>query len=257
MKKNPNPSMNPQIWVSVLVLLASFTVVHLVYVGVIHPNATAAMVAYGSEAQKNIWVILKDPEQQICISLMFYCLFLMGYKLVKLIDEEAIYTQDFLAAHDKSAALDLQAALTELESSSYRENPAMATWINCIRRFKNTGNVQHAADAIESSVDSLAASLESGNSMIKYITWAVPSIGFIGTVRGIGSALSSADKAISGGDITGMVEYLGVAFNSTLVGIFVSLILMFLLHLLNGRQDEMVLKTKDSCERHLLAHLHE
>ncbi len=258
MKKNhSNSSMNPKLWMSLAVLLASFTLVHFLYVGVVIPNAEAAILALGSEAQKNIWVILKDTEQKICISIMLYGFFLMAYKLTKLIDEEAIYTRDFLQSHDKTQSLDVDLALSELEGSAYSENPAMATWINCIRRFKNTQNVQHAADAIDSSVDSLAASLESGNGMLKYITWAIPSIGFIGTVRGIGSALGSADKAINQGDIAGMVEYLGVAFNSTLVGIFISLILMFFMHLLNGRQDEMVLRTKASCEKHLLSHLHE
>ncbi|NVK54941.1 MAG: MotA/TolQ/ExbB proton channel family protein [Alteromonadaceae bacterium] len=257
MSKTVNTSMNPRLWISLAVLLGSFTLVHLFYVGVVHPNAETAIAALGSGAQKNIWVILKDVEQQVCISLMLYGFFLMGYKLMKLIDEEVIYTRDFLAAHDKSQPLDVDQALHDLEASKYKENPAMATWINCIRRFRNTRNVQHAADAIESSVDSLAALLESGNGMIKYIIWAIPSIGFIGTVRGIGAALASADQAINGGDISGMVAYLGVAFNSTLVGIFISLVLMFFMHLLNGRQDEMVLRTKASCEKHLLAHLHE
>ena len=131
----------------------------------------------------------------------------------------------------------------------------MATWINCIRRFKNTRNVQHAADAIASSVDSVAAQLESGNNMIRYIIWAIPSIGFVGTVRGIGQALAQADQALAG-DIAGMTSSLGVAFNSTLVALFISLILMFFMHLLNSRQDTMVLNTQQSCEKHLLAHLH-
>ena len=179
----------------------------------------------------------------------------MGYKLWRLLDEETLYTRDFLRDYDKSLPLDVELALSELEASSYKDNPAMATWINCIRRFKNTRNVQHAADAIESSVESLAAQLESGNSMVRYIIWAIPSIGFVGTVRGIGQALAQADKALAG-DIAGMTASLGVAFNSTLVALFISLILMYFMHILNGRQDTMVLNTQQSCEKHLLAHLH-
>ena len=137
MKKSAKTSMNPNVWVSLAVLLASFTLVHFLYVGIVLPNAEAAMAAHGAEAQKNIWVILKDTEQQVCISLMLYGFFLMGYKLIKLIDEEAIYTQDFLESHDKSSPLNVDVALTELEGSAYRENPAMATWINCIRRPSN------------------------------------------------------------------------------------------------------------------------
>ncbi|HBI74983.1 MAG TPA: biopolymer transporter ExbB, partial [Alteromonas macleodii] len=32
--------------------------------------------------------------------------------------------------------------------------------------------------------------------------------------------------------------------------------LMLLMHLLNGRQDTMVIRTQESCEHHLLSHLH-
>jgi biopolymer transport protein ExbB/TolQ len=131
----------------------------------------------------------------------------------------------------------------------------MSTWINCLRRYKNTQNVQHASNAITDNVEILAAQLESGNSMIRYFIWAIPSIGFIGTVRGIGSALAKAEEAVAG-DISGMVDKLGVAFNSTLVSLVISIILMYLLHVLNNRQDEMVINTQKNCEKHLLTQLH-
>lgn len=255
MSKPNSAAMNPNLITSLLVLLASFTLVHLFYEGIIRPAASAVLATSGSSSLFSIWVILKDMEQQICFSLLFFCLFLMGYKLWRLLDEETLYTRDFLKDYDKSLPLDVDLALSDLEVSKYKENPAMATWINCIRRFKNTRNVQHAADAIASSVDSVAAQLESGNNMIRYIIWAIPSIGFVGTVRGIGQALAQADQALAG-DIAGMTASLGVAFNSTLVALFISLILMFFMHLLNSRQDTMVLNTQQSCEKHLLAHLH-
>jgi len=255
MRNKDSAAMNPGILSSVLVLTGCFTLVHLFYEGIVRPTAAAILAAEGSSGLFSIWVIVKDMEQQVCFSLLLFCLFLMGYKLWRLLDEETLYTRDFLRDYDKSLPLDVELALSELEASSYKDNPAMATWINCIRRFKNTRNVQHAADAIESSVESLAAQLESGNSMVRYIIWAIPSIGFVGTVRGIGQALAQADKALAG-DIAGMTASLGVAFNSTLVALFISLILMYFMHILNGRQDTMVLNTQQSCEKHLLAHLH-
>ena len=65
--------------------------------------------------------------------------------------------------------------------------------------------------------------------MIRYISWAIPSIGFIGTVRGIGEALAQADKAVQG-DIAGVTQSLGVAFNSTFIALLISIFLMFLVH---------------------------
>jgi biopolymer transport protein ExbB/TolQ len=266
MKNTNNDAMNPSWMLSGGVLIACFTIVHLLFEGLIRPNAEAALAGDGTNAILNVFVILKDMEQQLCISAALYCLFLMAYKLIALVGEEDFYTRDFLSAtktniEDEANAenadgFDIDTALSTLESSKYKDNSAIATWINCLKRYKNTHNVQHASDAIESSVESLAMQLESGNNMIRYIIWAIPSIGFVGTVRGIGQALAKADEALAG-NIAGMTSSLGVAFNSTFVALLLSLLLMFLLHILQSRQDQMVINTQRSCEKNLLAHLHQ
>jgi biopolymer transport protein ExbB/TolQ len=249
-------SMNPSPVVSMVVFLVIVAVVHLLYQGAIRPFAEAAVAAYGSGATSNIWVIFKDFEQQASLTIGIFCGFLIIYKYQRIVfHEEPLFTMDYLAAYDKNEALDVNLALDELEQSAYAENSSMSTWINCLRRYKNTQNVQHASNAITDNVEILAAQLESGNSMIRYFIWAIPSIGFIGTVRGIGSALAKAEEAVAG-DISGMVDKLGVAFNSTLVSLVISIILMYLLHVLNNRQDEMVINTQKNCEKHLLTQLH-
>ncbi|MFC3122912.1 MotA/TolQ/ExbB proton channel family protein [Agaribacter flavus] len=255
MKNNAN--MNPSPLVSMVVFIAIIALVHLFYQGIVRPSAAAAVLSEGSGATTNLWVIFKDFEQQACVSIGLFCAFLIIYKYQRIVfKEEPLFTMDYLANYDKSAQLDVSDALSSLESSAYAQNSSMQTWINCLQRFKNTQNVQHAADAISDSVDTLAAQLESGNSMIRYIIWAIPSIGFIGTVRGIGSALAKAEEAVAG-DISGMVDKLGVAFNSTLVSLIISIILMYILYVLNNRQDEMVINTRKNCEKHLLTHLHQ
>jgi biopolymer transport protein ExbB/TolQ len=90
--------------------------------------------------------------------------------------------------------------------------------------------------------------------MIRYLIWAIPSIGFIGTVRGIGEALSLADKALAG-DIAGMTNSLGVAFNSTLVALLISILLMFLFHQLQRLQDGQLVDIQAYCDRYLLARI--
>ena len=81
--------------------------------------------------------------------------------------------------------------------------------------------------------------METELTIVRYIAWAIPSIGFLGTVRGIGTALGQAYQAVSG-DIVGVTQSLGVAFNSTFVALVVSIFLMFLLHQLQLLQDRLV-----------------
>lgn len=293
MKKHAaNSNMNPSPVVSTGIFLGIVAIVHVFYQGLVRPLAEAAIAAQGSSATTNLWVIFKDFEQQASVSIGLFCAFLIIYKYQRIVfKEETLFTMNYLAGSGATPAqettkalipenpeqvnqpsehaapvpvqqvdtsndkLDVGKALEELEASLYAENSSMATWINCLRRFKNTQNVQHASQAISESIETLAAQLESGNSMIRYFIWAIPSIGFIGTVRGIGSALAKAEEAVAG-DISGMVDKLGVAFNSTLVSLLISIVLMYLLHVLNNRQDEMVINTRKNCEKHLLTRLH-
>ena len=83
--------------------------------------------------------------------------------------------------------------------------------------------------------------------MIRYIAWAIPSVGFIGTVRGIGEALGQAHKALEG-DIFEVTKSLGVAFNSTLIALLISIVLMFLLHQLQLLQERYVLDVEGEAD---------
>jgi biopolymer transport protein ExbB/TolQ len=90
--------------------------------------------------------------------------------------------------------------------------------------------------------------------MMRYIAWAIPAIGFIGTVRGIGDALAQAHRAVEG-DVAGVTESLGTAFNSTLIALLISMVLMFLLHQMQFVQERLVLDTGRYLDRNLIQHL--
>ncbi|MFT6202317.1 MAG: hypothetical protein ACJAZJ_001517, partial [Candidatus Endobugula sp.] len=94
--KNNNDAMNPSWAMSGIVLVASFTLMHLLFEGVIRPNAEIALAGEGTTAMLNVFVIFKDLEQQLCLSAAIYCIFLMMYKLIALVGEEDFYTRDFL-----------------------------------------------------------------------------------------------------------------------------------------------------------------
>ncbi len=80
--------------------------------------------------------------------------------------------------------------------------------------------------------------------MVRYVAWAIPAIGFVGTVRGIGESLQQAHKAVEG-DVSGVVAGLGISFNSTLVALALSITVMFLLHQVQLRQERTVLDTEE------------
>jgi biopolymer transport protein ExbB/TolQ len=123
-----------------------------------------------------------------------------------------------------------------------------------LQRFGSTRNIQDVSTAVKEVCEIQADRLDSELAMIRYIVWAIPSIGFIGTVRGIGQALGQAHRAVEG-DIVGVTVSLGVAFNSTFIALVISLFIMFIMHQLQLAQERLVLDTQSYCDVNLLRHL--
>ena len=166
--------------------------------------------------------------------------------------KRCLFNVDFLEDIG-SSKVSGEKAILELEKlpQDISSSPLIETLKASLRRYMITDNVQNTSDAITVSVNNLALKLDSENTMIRYLIWAIPSLGFVGTVRGIGQALSNADKALAG-DISGMSQSLGVAFNSTFVALLISLILMLLLHLLQKIEDNLLINIQSYSEKFLL-----
>jgi len=243
----------PEVAKNILALVVSIVVVHLLYVGIVWPESAQlieAARANGQSAPRAIVVILKDWEQEIAIILMLWGLYLIAERSFAILRERYLFNVDLLEDGDGG---DMAATLRTLEAlpEKIRRAPLVRTLTASLRRFLITGDVHNTSETIEASVDVLAQKQEAENSLIRYLIWAIPAIGFIGTVRGIGEALSQADQALAG-DIAGMTESLGVAFNSTFVALLISIVLMFLLHQLQRLQDGLLVDTQEYCESFLL-----
>jgi biopolymer transport protein ExbB/TolQ len=243
-----------------IVLIVSIIVVHFAYIGYIRPEANLLLEAAqqtGISAPRALVIVLKDYEQEICFILMFWGCFLILSKCRRILRHNYLFTVDLIEATEEEEGFSAENIIAKLDSelSDDRSSaPLIQTLRTALWRYAGTGNVQNLSDAVESSVESLAVRQDAENSMIRYLIWAIPSIGFIGTVRGIGEALSLADKALAG-DIAGMTNSLGVAFNSTLVALLISIFLMFLFHQLQRLQDGQMVDIQAYCDRYLLARI--
>ena len=238
-----------------LILAASGGAIHLAYVQVIRPGAEAAIEAAriaGVSAPRDWTVILKDWEQEICLVLLVFCAIQILRRMWSLASEQYLFGVDVLEAADEGAST-LADTLEELEKlpAQMSGTQLMGALRASLRRYRITGDVQNTSDAIQTSVEALGTRFEADNAMIRYIIWAIPSIGFVGTVRGIGQALSQADEALAG-NIADMTASLGTAFNSTLVALLASLVLMLLLHALQRAQDRRLVDIQAYCEEFLL-----
>lgn len=90
---------------------------------------------------------------------------------------------------------------------------------------------------VDSQVRIYNSEMESEESFISYTAWAIPSVGFIGTVLGIAASLGYAKEANTPEGIEKVTSMLSVAFDTTLVALVLSVILMYMIHYLHKKQD--------------------
>ena len=262
MKHNPLSDFLYQLFA----LFVAFIIVHAVYVTVVRPNADAILEAQqlqqdsgeNYEVQRSIFIVIKDFEQEACFVLALWVFAIMGLKAKMVMEERQLLSRSLLEVTPGTSILpeDARQYSRPLQTlpENEREYLLPRTLLAALQRFGSTRNIQDVASAIKEVCETESDRLDSELSMIRYIIWAVPSIGFIGTVRGIGEALGQAHKAVEG-DIVGVTVSLGVAFNSTFIALIISIFIMFLMHQLQLMQERHVLDTQNYCDINLLRHL--
>ncbi len=263
MKKNRLPF---EMVYQLVALVLSIILVHLIYVTLIRPNAEAllereAQLAASGEAyvpERSIYIVLRDYEQESCFMLMFWAIAIMGFKGRQTLRERTMLSEDILKVNEGTSILpeDARQYIRPLQSLSPEVQQYLLprALIAGLLRFGSTRNVHDVSEAVKSVCETEADRLETELSMVRYIAWAIPSIGFIGTVRGIGDALAQAYKAVEG-DIAGVTASLGTAFNSTLIALLISMVIMFMMHQLQLLQERLVLETQGYADLNLVRHM--
>jgi biopolymer transport protein ExbB/TolQ len=251
---------------SLVSLALAIVIVHSAYVLHVRPIADAVLASDREKmladpnyvSERSIYVIIKDYEQEAEIILMIWALALMGYKALAHRAEQRALENAPLKLPDGMKILpeDTREYSRQIEVLPAEDRGLLVprAVLAALARFGATRNVQDASTVAHGICQSEAERLDSELSMIRYIAWAIPAIGFIGTVRGIGDALGVANKAVSG-DISGVTESLGVAFNSTLIALLISILLMFLVHQLQLVQERLAFESEDYLDDQLIRHL--
>jgi biopolymer transport protein ExbB/TolQ len=112
-----------------------------------------------------------------------------------------------------------------------------------------SGSAEHLDEELQNLADDDRTRQHEDYALTRIIIWAIPMLGFLGTVIGITAALGqlSKESLINSPDVAmdGLLSGLGVAFNTTTLALSLSIVLMFLQFLIHRIETEL-LKTVDS-----------
>jgi len=218
------------------------------------------------------WVcrVMADPINAATLVVFGAAVSLLLGRGKKVAAEEAILVGP-LAGQDpetlllKEDAREFRMKISEVEESIRRR------WLYRLMkagldRARAAWSPTDVASAIDAQGAILSAELDTQYSLVRYLAWAIPSIGFIGTVLGIGNAMGSASRMGNSGSTRGIADsaidsvgnigldhvatgataiseaagHLNMAFDTTFVALALSLILMLQLHLVQAREESLL-----------------
>lgn len=256
-----------------LALVIAFVGVELWYTAVVRPRAAelllekrvkATQATSGNKAadmdhyQRSLYLIIKDDEPKFEIMFCLWGGMVLAYKMARVTRERRLLKHDFIQVQEGERiipedALDRYKELKIVidRTPAWRDRLLPDCLLASLQRFHASNSIQDAATAVKERADIAADSLDSSLSLIRYIAWAIPAIGFVGTVRGIGHALSFAEEAIKG-NLSAVTQNLGLAFNSTYVGLILCIFLMYLLHIVQSSQEELIIDIRHYCRDKLI-----
>jgi len=124
----------------------------------------------------------------------------------------------------------------------------------CILQFQATRSVEQANEIMNSMADIFFHQIEMKYNILRYIAWVIPTFGFIGTIVGIAAALNAVDPANL--DLLEVTATLAVAFNTTLIALVLSAILVFFIHIIQEMEERSLNESVNYCLANLINRLY-
>ena len=143
--------------------------------------------------------------------------------------------------------------VNQLHQRVYQSEKFMLFWrIECaLNGLDNLGKVSEVSAVMNDLAENDANLVESSYTLTKGLIWAIPVLGFIGTVLGLSQAVGGFGAVVSSGAdletlknaLGGVTSGLGTAFETTLIALVAALIVQLLMTLLMRKEEEFL----DAC----------
>lgn len=132
-----------------------------------------------------------------------------------------------------------------------------------IANLRNIGRISDVAETLSAQADNDDSYMESTYTLLKGFIWAIPVLGFIGTVLGLSEAIGGFGKVVSGGadldklkdSLGGVTAGLSIAFETTLIALVAALIIQLILTMQKKKEEDFLDECSDYCHRNIISKL--
>lgn len=206
------------------------------------------------------------PVEYVQTALFFTGLFILVRKLLHLRAQRAALRSCVLQAARGDVAhastTDSHAARQQLAGSIAGWSSAITpahrrTWIaERLAEVREYLKARPSADGLETQLkdcdERAGDELHDSFALLQTINWAIPIMGFLGTVLGITMAIFNLDVNHLDASLSEVTFNLAVAFDTTAVALCHSLILVFLYLFVKGAEERTLAQVGSFCRRHIL-----
>jgi hypothetical protein len=207
--------------------------------------------------------LLLGPEQIACYCCFVWAGFILLSRFLEMHRQRRAFRLALLPTDEGVRILpeDARPLQRRVEQIAVRGGPYILA--NMIRialgKYAVSRSSQDVSDAIRTQAEVDLGRLVTTMSTVHYLAWAIPSLGFLGTVRGLSGGLSMAGRVNEeiGTFIDQATRHLTIAFDCTLIALVLSLALMFLLHSVQRDEEAVVMDCQQYCLEHLVNRLYD
>ena len=219
------------------------------------------MFFHGGEFNRSI-----IPYFIIFFSMWTFAILFIKYKKIKL-QKKVLYLK-FIPEDDNGFILS-QATANDIINNIYVsvDNPKKFLLLNRIERalanLQNIGRISDVAETLESQTIIDEQYTESTYTVAKGFIWAIPVMGFIGTVLGLSDAIGGFGTVLGAefspeklkDSLTGVTGGLAVAFETTLIALVAALFIQLVLTFINNFEEDFLDSCSDYCHKNIIAKL--
>jgi biopolymer transport protein ExbB/TolQ len=153
---------------------------------------------------------------------------------------------------------DLSEIYRKVRASPYLQRCFLPRLIDrCILQFQASRSIDQSASLLNTSVEMFLHEVDLRYNILRYICWFIPSLGFIGTVIGIGEALEFAGANPDDMNLLGITTgKLAVSFNGTFLALVMASILVFLQNVIQSKEEHALNLGAQYCLDNLINRLY-
>jgi hypothetical protein len=207
--------------------------------------------------------LLFGPEQ-----IASYCCFLWGgfillSRYLEVVRQRGALRLGLLPTEEGARILyeDARPLQRKVEQTTAGQGPFILVTLirQALTKFALSRSTKEVGDAVRTQAEVEQGRLVTSMATVHYLAWAIPALGFLGTVRGLaGSLTMAAHTDLSDAEfLRGATNHLNVAFDCTLIALVLSLVVMFLLHNVQRDEEALVIDCQQYCLEHLVNRLYE